>query len=834
MDPSLTNTSEPFPMGGKRVSPGQLNALVAALLMGLALLFVSPGLPPWGVAAPMKQLLVYPPWHTYYPGLQSVALGGDLLLQQLPWRHWMQQELAAGRFPLWDPAPMGGLPLFANTQVGVLYPLNLLWVLFPIGPALGFVLALKLWLAGLGMWLFLRAMDLHPSAALLSALGLMFSAWMVDLLPWQLTGVYLLLPWMAWAAYAWCRQSRRAALPALAILSALTIFAGHPETLFIVGVTLALWALSLLSVAHPRRLARQAAGLALSAVLGLALGAVQFLPLFQALELSHTALQRRPSAAAASFHLETGLMSDWLLPRTWGHFGEGVLSTGTSFTEGNGYVGLVALLGLAFVVAAAWQRRLRLRLALPWVAIGLFAWLVTYDGTLGTFIRGLPGFSQNVNVRWVSIVAFSALVASAFGWDWFARRIHARPASGTGAQASWPQGRLGTVGIVLLVEGVALMAIHAAGLLPPPQMESNGPWLMVNDNYRFYWIIWTIGVALAALGASALWAAKWRGPRVGFVLLCAIVVVDLWRLLFTVNGTAPASQYYPQTSFLQQVKDLVPSPERILVEGEGLPPNTAMVYDIRDWRAQDALLTERAYQATLLLDPDLPKDGWSEYNMFLNNLHLPVAPLLGMRYFIFPAGTNPNTPGLTDSTVPAFTRLAYKEGLGLWRAEGVPGFAYLSDNVQVAAGEPAARAWAHRLTWEQTRRYPAMVEAPPTAVEAIRPDPAHTSPGKADITIYTPGHIRLQISASRPALLVVAESWYPGWRATLDGKPVDLLRANYLSQGVVVPAGEHTVDLHYVPDTVTNGAWISALAALAIALLFLIALRARPKQKSSQ
>src|SRR5690242_9481185 len=107
MDPSLTNTSEPFHMAGRRVSPGQLTALVAGLLLGLALLFVSPGLPPWGVAAPMKQLLVYPPWHTYYSGLQSAALGGDLLFQQLPWRHWMQQELAAGRFPLWDPAPMG-------------------------------------------------------------------------------------------------------------------------------------------------------------------------------------------------------------------------------------------------------------------------------------------------------------------------------------------------------------------------------------------------------------------------------------------------------------------------------------------------------------------------------------------------------------------------------------------------------------------------------------------------------------------------------------------------------------------------------------------------------
>ncbi|MFL5732746.1 MAG: hypothetical protein ACJ78Q_06050, partial [Chloroflexia bacterium] len=375
----------------------------------------------------------------------------------------------------------------------------------------------------------------------------------------------------------------------------------------------------------------------------------------------------------------------------------------------------------------------------------------------------------------------------------------------------------------------ALMVIHAAGLVPAPQMESNGPWLMVNDNYRFYWAIWAVGVALAVLGATALWAAPWKGRTWAAGALALVLVIDLWRLLFTVNGAAPASEYYPDTSFLRQVRDNVPSTERVLVEGEGIPANTAMIYGIRDWRAQDALLTERAFQALLLLDPNLSKNGWNAYNVFLSNLHQPVAPLLGMRYFIFPTGTNPNTPGLTDKSVPAFTRLAYKEGLGLWRAEGVPGFTYLSDNLQAVADEKAARAWMQGLAWEQTRQYPAMVEAPATTIASIQPDPAHTSPGKADVTEYTPGHVRVHASAARPALLVVAESFYPGWRATLDGKPVEILRANYLSQGIVVPTGEHTIDLQYAPGTLTYGAWITALSTLVLFFLFLWAFLKRKK-----
>src|SRR5215212_5442324 len=86
MDTSVT--SETYRVAGRRVSPRQLNAIVAGLLLVAALVFMSPGLPPWGVAAPMAQVLTYPPWHTYYPDLEPRALGGDLLLQQLPWRHW--------------------------------------------------------------------------------------------------------------------------------------------------------------------------------------------------------------------------------------------------------------------------------------------------------------------------------------------------------------------------------------------------------------------------------------------------------------------------------------------------------------------------------------------------------------------------------------------------------------------------------------------------------------------------------------------------------------------------------------------------------------------------
>lgn len=195
---ALMEAEAQVPLRWWRATNTRLNLLVALGMLVLALIFVSPGLPPLRVAAPMDQLLDYPPWQPHYPDAQPRSNGGDLILQELPWRHWAQQELAAGRFPLWASSPVGGQPLFASMQPAVLYPLNLLWVLMPVGVGLAINMALRLWLAGLGMWFFLRALSFRPAASLLSAVGFMFSTWLVDLSTWPHSNVYITLPGWRW------------------------------------------------------------------------------------------------------------------------------------------------------------------------------------------------------------------------------------------------------------------------------------------------------------------------------------------------------------------------------------------------------------------------------------------------------------------------------------------------------------------------------------------------------------------------------------------------------------------------------------------------------------
>ncbi|MBE9471546.1 MAG: YfhO family protein [Chloroflexi bacterium] len=60
-----------------------------------------------------------------------------------------------------------------------------------------------------------------------------------------------------------------------------------------------------------------------------------------------------------------------------------------------------------------------------------------------------------------------------------------------------------------------------------------------------------------------------------------------------------------------------------------------------------------------------------------------------------------------------------------------------------------------------------------------------------------------------PGYLVLTDTWYPGWQATVDGKPAEVLQANYAFRAVYLAAGEHTVEMVYHPTSVLVGEAVS-------------------------
>ncbi len=73
--------------------------------------------------------------------------------------------------------------------------------------------------------------------------------------------------------------------------------------------------------------------------------------------------------------------------------------------------------------------------------------------------------------------------------------------------------------------------------------------------------------------------------------------------------------------------------------------------------------------------------------------------------------------------------------------------------------------------------------------------------------------VSVQIQAPAPSILLVSQSWYPAWKAYVDGSPVKLWRADYAFQAVEVPAGRHTVRLAY-EDRAFRIGWVLSCAGL--------------------
>lgn len=88
---------------------------------------------------------------------------------------------------------------------------------------------------------------------------------------------------------------------------------------------------------------------------------------------------------------------------------------------------------------------------------------------------------------------------------------------------------------------------------------------------------------------------------------------------------------------------------------------------------------------------------------------------------------------------------------------------------------------------------------------------AHTP---VQVLAYQPERVELAVTLSAPGALVLADTWYPGWRATVDGEPVKVLRANYLFRGLLLPAGTHRILFEFQPASLARGAAISLVGLL--------------------
>ncbi|MBE2232014.1 MAG: YfhO family protein, partial [Anaerolinea sp.] len=281
------------------------NLLVALALLLAPLLWFAPVVIGGKTLLPADNLYQFQPWAALATEQGAATphneLLSDLVLENLVWKTFLRQTLAQGELPLWNPNIFTGVPFLAAGQHSALYPLSLVFYLLPLPLAYGVFTWLQLALAGWAMYLFGRALRLGRAASLFAGLAFAFSGFMVVSVVF--TMIIAAAAWLpvvlACIETIFRKQEEKgdaaySPIPYVvggALALGVQALAGHPEITVITLLTAGFYTLARLlmswrrlgSVGRPLRLA----GWLLAMVaLGLALGGVQLVPLFELVNTS--------------------------------------------------------------------------------------------------------------------------------------------------------------------------------------------------------------------------------------------------------------------------------------------------------------------------------------------------------------------------------------------------------------------------------------------------------------------------------------------------------------------------------------------------------------------
>jgi hypothetical protein len=289
---------------------------------------------------------------------------------------------------------------------------------------------------------------------------------------------------------------------------------------------------------------------------------------------------------------------------------------------------------------------------------------------------------------------------------------------------------------------------------------------------------------------SAALLRAWRADRLSraafLSLAVGLVVLDLWT--FGSGAVEPVD--VQESDYWRVVAQAVDDPQAARVLPWGLnvvEQNDGMPFGLRSVFGYDPLTLQR-YEAFITSMPD-PRARTYD--------------LLNARYLVTSAAQEfPDGPGSPQLVLEESGVWVYERPTALPRAWVVPQVAVM-DGVAVLAR-------IHAPDFDP--RAVALVGAPLTC---------EGTGGEAEIARDEGNQIEAHVS-SGGGLLVFSEVDYPGWRATVDGRSVPLVRADYVLRAVCVPAGEHRVALVYDPPLFKIG-----LAVTGVTLVLIVGIAVR-------
>lgn len=489
------------------------------------------------------------------------SLLADSVYQFEPWRGYAKEEIRQGRFPLWNDLNGHGVPLFANSQSAVLYPLNLIYYIFPDSFALLLIPISKLSILFTGAYLYLREIKMKKEISIIGGCAVTFAAFPLTWLLWPHTNVYILLPLLLFITEKVLHSKKNTDL-LFTIISFLYFFAilgGHPETLLhillihIAYVFFRFW-----------KNLRKYKAFMISILSGFALGAIQIFPFIEYLLNSNV------------LHIRSTELSDHVLPLKSFIFNffpfilgapqleiyKPVTNT-TNFQETvGGYVGLVVIISALY-----WLFKSKNSLVKFWGVVVLASWLFSYKIWPLYLINQLPLIRLVANHRIVAYAGFGlVIIFSIFLQEY---KNH-KPLKAFKVFFSTKFYTL-----FLLISTIIL------GL-------SN---FTIVDNLRLSAYINTIKIPLFIMTISTyifLRAILYGNKKIIYLIYLSVILLQGSILFWNYNPLTQNTKYYPDTTLTNTLKKLPPG-TYLEVGNPALPANINLKYGLRNIQNYDAI-----------------------------------------------------------------------------------------------------------------------------------------------------------------------------------------------------------------------------------------------------
>lgn len=784
--------SSGLPAATKSSVGGRFGFWVAMLAVVLAIflhdsLFGGKGLIPAG------GIFNFPPWMEG-PNKPTGSLLSDQYLVFFPQHEFTYREFLQGRFPLWNPNLACGMPNVASMDGALLFPINLL--LLPVAPfyASGIAAFLKLFLAGLFTMLYMRLLGASNSGAFLSGLAFSLSAFMVCWLGHPHVNCAMCLPlflYLIEKSFRYGGENAKAlmSVPSLRIWAWMAIafgcmlLGGHPPTMVQTAVFVGFYFLFRLFGQQKSDPFARIALISCAGVVGIFLAAPQLFPFLEYYHHS-TIDSYSTSINRAEGRLPLNTLILYLFPHLSGSPREGyedtmlLLGIGNlmpNFLERTGYVGVLPVL---FAVCALFIHRCR--------------WSIFYGATVAICllaVYGMPPFPtlfgalpiiKDINpTRLVMIAGFGIAVLAGLGWDRFQALDNQRK------KILLVAGFWAVIGIILL------WYWHLIGVR----------WKRLDPDHRSF-VELQLLMLVGSLAVSA--ALLLPSMRKQLNLYCAIglgwVAVDLLVFGIGLNPTISREAYYPTTpgiEWLQRDK----TDFRVMGEDMVLTPNTTELYGLKDARGYD-FTTVRRYE-------ELIENQVTNFFFYRAAPSLPkVFPLLSVKYVMTFNHPAPD---------PALFDLVYSNEMNIYRYRPFHERTMTLFNYSVEQDPKSVLAKVRSDTFD------------PQKILLLEETPKNNSSGTngsemsvnstAHIVTEQPDGVTVETSMPHPGFLLLLDTYFPGWKATVNGLASPVLRADYNFRAVQVPAGKSVVRFFYQPASWRIGIGLFLIGAAIVALV---------------